>query len=585
MKLTQIRIKDFRSFGGEHTFEVGETSNFFVGPNNCGKSNLIGAVELALDTNSEYLVQRDRPSMSSGVGAPRRTRITLTFRAGSTGPEKTLLARAKEYELAVIAQRSPGREATAKTFADQSEVRLITTFDTGGARITSFGVSGAGASSLSAADDKHVRLESQFRDVVRFAVVHSGEDLQSLLRGKFREILHLVIRDHLGAEMVAAEAAREKYVTDLKSQLLEPLRVQIEQRVSNLFSEIGVATLVPEVPTLAETLSSVDVQLSDIATTQLKGKGTGVRGAVLLAMLQYLAEQSRRSLVLAIEEPEAFLHPGAQEMIRDHLDDLAGRRDVSLLVTSHSPYVISRGAGSLVTELHKLPTGETKKRAVLEVEEDRWSVLSSLYRDSGLSQVVERSLSVPSWATAVLVTEGYTDGHFLRSVCAASGNERLIEGLHIVQAGGASKVVPMSILTGAATSLPVIALIDHDANGRAAADKLKAFGWSDKKEVLSLRKWPRACTRGHDIEIEDLLPTEFVTDLIEKLGERRALDGKTRCGSGWHFQCSSEWKDAAIDEIEKVRVYGEGGFVWLGEEIGRRRDLISGNGARHVAPV
>ncbi len=97
----------------------------------------------------------------------------------------------------------------------------------------------------------------------------------------------------------------------------------------------------PELPSVAETLSSVDVQLGDLVTTQLIDKGTGVRGAVLVSMLQYLAEQSRRSLVLAVEEPEAFLHPAAQEAIMEQLEELATRADVSLLVTTHSPYVLS----------------------------------------------------------------------------------------------------------------------------------------------------------------------------------------------------------------------------------------------------
>ena len=44
---------------------------------------------------------------------------------------------------------------------------------------------------------------------------------------------------------------------------------------------------------MVETLSSVGIQLGDLAVTQLLDKGTGVRGALLVSMLQYMAEQSR----------------------------------------------------------------------------------------------------------------------------------------------------------------------------------------------------------------------------------------------------------------------------------------------------
>ena len=100
MKLTHIRIKDFRSFSGEHDFDVSSGVNYFVGPNNCGKSNLIRALELALDPDAIFGAERDRPAHDQG-GKPPITRITLTFGVGESGPEATLLRRAHEYEMAV----------------------------------------------------------------------------------------------------------------------------------------------------------------------------------------------------------------------------------------------------------------------------------------------------------------------------------------------------------------------------------------------------------------------------------------------------------------------------------------------------
>ena len=476
MKLTHIRIKDFRSFSGEHDFDVSSGVNYFVGPNNCGKSNLIRALELALDPDAIFGAERDRPAREDQRGKPPTTRITLTFGVGKSGPEATLLRRAHEYEMAVReARRAPIGEGV-QTYADDHEVRLVTTF-TGGGRQTSFQAKGQGASSLAGDSDLHQKLEDQFRSALRFAVIHSGEDLYSLLRGKFREILQLVISDHLSDELTKAEAARADYLAALQAELLEPLRSRVLERVAGMFPEITVANLVPDVPTVAETLSSVDVQLGDLVTTELKDKGTGVRGAVLVSMLQYLAEQSRRSLVLAVEEPEAFLHPAGQEAIRGHLEDLAMRADVSLLVTTHSPYVISRSAEALLTELRKSPDGATSKAASAPGDESRADLLGSLYRDAGLARVLERSLEIPAGTKAVVITEGYTDGLFLRQCCEAVGRKDLLDGLHLIPAGRAANVVPQSILAEAATELPVIALLDYDDSGKAAAEKLKSFNW------------------------------------------------------------------------------------------------------------
>ena len=152
---------------------------------------------------------------------------------------------------------------------------------------------------------------------MRFAVIHSGEDLESLLKGKFREILQLVIADHLGEELGNAEQARAEYVGALQAELLEPLRAQIEERVGGMFPEISGRDAGAGLPTVAETLSSVDVLLGDLPRHNSSTRAPACVGPSWSSMLQYLAEQSRRSLVLAVEEPEAFLHPAAQEAIME----------------------------------------------------------------------------------------------------------------------------------------------------------------------------------------------------------------------------------------------------------------------------
>ena len=96
-------------------------------------------------------------------------------------------------------------------------------------------------------------------------------------------------------------------------------------------------------------------------------------------MLRYLADQSKRSLVLAVEEPEAFLHPGAQELIRDHLEALALRHDVTLLVTTHSPYVISRHSTAKITELRKGLTASRVPAGAANGDESRADLLGSLF--------------------------------------------------------------------------------------------------------------------------------------------------------------------------------------------------------------
>lgn len=577
MKLTHVRIKDFRSFLGEHDFDVSDGINYFVGPNNCGKSNLLRAIALALDPDTQYIPGHDRPSRASSVGAPLTTRITLTFKVGTSGPERTLLDRAKRYELAVRKARGGSVTGTVQTYSRDREVRIVTSF-AGSRKQVSFQAKGQGASSLPLDDPLHHKLEAQFRATVRFAVVRTGEDLESLLTGKFREILHLVISDHLKDELVRAEKERSEYVAALQSELLEPLRQRIQERVGGMFPEISVASLVPEVPTVAQTLSSVDVRLGDTnAMTQLAEKGTGVRGAVLVAMLRYLAEQSARSLVLAVEEPESFLHPAAQEAIREQLEELAAPGNVSLLITTHSPYIISRHPDALVRELRKDKDGWTQFGARANGDEERVEILGSLYRDSMLATVLERALRIPSGMRAVLVTEGYTDGAFLRMGCEAAGRRDLVDGLHIIHADGAKRVIVQAALAKSATSLPVICLLDFDEHGRSAAKDLAELGWKKEADLLSLGQWPGKCRQNHDVEVEDLIPASVSRRIVRQIGQLAAVDKHLKCGSQWHTSFSEQWKEAALQRLPEL-LHGTketAGLVWLGEEINRRIEKVA----------
>jgi energy-coupling factor transporter ATP-binding protein EcfA2 len=580
VKLSHVRIRALRSVTGEVDFTVGEGVNYIVGPNNSGKSNLLRALELALDPEAVYDTRRDQPVRTGTGGMPLKTRITLTFKLGTSRPEKTLQASGEKYELAVRGDRQL-RGGGNSTFAEDGEIHFVTEFGAGGARTTSFQAKNMGARSLKVDSDEHVELERKFRRAVRFAVVHSGEDVATLLQGKFRDILNLVLSEHLRDEVKVADEARDVYLDTLKKKLLEPLRELVEARVHGVFNEIGSVELVPAVDTVKETLASVDVRLTDTFTSALADKGTGVRGAVLISMLQYLAEQSRRSLVLAVEEPESFLHPGAQESLRGELELLGGRADVTLVVSTHSPHVVSRVATTLVTQVEKGLDGVTRVSAQVDGTAPLTRMLGSLYADPDFLDFVDAGLGLTPDIRTVVVTEGYTDGLFIEEACRAAGRVDLIEGVRFLPAGGTKRLVPAAILAKAVTSRPVIALLDWDENGKVATDRLAGIDheWKKNTNVLSLVAWPGRCKSGNEVEIEDLLPAAIVADLIAELGADLAVDQATNCRkcTRSHYKLSTAWKEAAIVRLPAMlRASSESpdALVWLAAEIVRRAEKL-----------
>src|SRR5690606_17327769 len=135
--------------------------------------------------------------------------------------------------------------------------------------------------------------------------------------------------------------------------------------------------------------------VTDAAATDLADKGTGVRGGLIVSMLQHLADTSRRAIVFAVEEPEAFLHPAAQEQLRDDLENLAVRSDVTLLVTTHSPYIVSRRPGAKAFSIRKEPEGRTVVDAETTGDGPLASSLGGLFRSSIVVGFLDRVARAP----------------------------------------------------------------------------------------------------------------------------------------------------------------------------------------------
>ena len=151
----------------------------------------------------------------------------------------------------------------------------------------------------------------QFKKCIRFIYLKSGESLSNFLSGTFRELLHTVRQEHLSDQVAQAEQRREEFIENLRDDLLTPLGNHLKNELQHVMPEVRSVLVMPFVPSLEEILSQADITIKDSADTSLLNKGTGVRGALLVALLTYLAKHSRRSLILAVEEPESFLHPRA----------------------------------------------------------------------------------------------------------------------------------------------------------------------------------------------------------------------------------------------------------------------------------
>ena len=204
--------------------------------------------------------------------------------------------------------------------------------------------------------------------------------------------------------------------------------------------------LTPTVSSLEETLSNVEIRLSDSVETPLSNKGTGVAGAILIALLRYLTEASKQSMVLAVEEPEAFLHPAAQEDLREDLEALAEKSNISLLITTHSPYILSRSNKAQVIAIAKSTEGVSAVAATALGSEPHAATVSGLFRDLVVPGLLDRYNVIPHDSRGILLVEGQTDKQLLNLASQNLGYETQLKGLHIVANTGVDSLVIQAVI-------------------------------------------------------------------------------------------------------------------------------------------
>jgi putative ATP-dependent endonuclease of the OLD family len=259
-------------------------------------------------------------------------------------------------------------------------------------------------------------------------------------------------------------------------------------------------------------------------------------------LMSFIAESSRRAVVFSIEEPESFLHPEAHRALGNGLDGIAVRPDVSVLVTTHSPFLLrDDGHGrSKVFEVGKNASGRS-----LIAEQRVQAVRATLLGSQVYADLLGRAEKVRDDARLILVVEGWTDMRYL--AIAAERLGKSITHIDIVIAEGAMpaamSVTSLRGLTDA--DRPVVVLFDDDEEGRRAHGALDK--WSNKIVRLKYDKWVPA--QNVAVEAEDLFSNSLLERFLNEVGRDDRLDGQNkRPGtSTWHYSLTDKGKTSLVE--------------------------------------
>ncbi len=95
---------------------------------------------------------------------------------------------------------------------------------------------------------------------------------------------------------------------------------------------------------IIETMNNLLPIAHDGTETNIEEKGAGLQSFIIIWLYNYLSTSARKNIIIALEEPEAHLHPSAQKNLLKSITEISKAKNNQIIITSHSPFLINNSA-------------------------------------------------------------------------------------------------------------------------------------------------------------------------------------------------------------------------------------------------
>ena len=513
MRLNKVSVRKYRSIDKAADFLVDDFT-VLLGPNNQGKSNLLRATVLAMQIIEGWahlpITPRLQVPISLLTRSARRSRGVQT--SGVVGydwdTDFPVFARgrvgAKQSTVIVLEFKLDGQEqidfksATGISINEYLPVAISLDERAAELSIPKQGPGGHKAKSREIAQFISERLA-----ILHIPAVRTGEAARGVIEGWLTSRRLELLQKADGGKLLTQLAA-------VDAQAVEEVQAQLHASMGRFLPEVTGVEL--QVRDLARSSQLEDILVDDGAKTSLTSKGDGIQSLVALALTLEQSRtnaDSRRQLIVAVEEPESHLHPGAVRELREVLRGIADEQQV--IVTTHSQALVNRS--------------EIRHNVVVQ---DRTAKPAATLTDLRGALGVQLADALAANEVTVIV-EGYLDEIVL---------PRLLESLHpktkkwfedgkvaVESTGSGSKIYGRALAARSILTEPVV-LIDGDDAGKADVAKLLREGIITSNEVIQIRRPSCVYSELEDIFVQDAYLSAVETRLGFTLNdrERRTLD-------------------------------------------------------------
>lgn len=507
MRLSEVTVSNYRSIVKQTRFAVGDLTTL-IGPNNEGKSNLLRALALGMQLIERWSTLPDRLSGKeeiSGTDALMFMRSSQYRRNQRPDDEVQGYNWARDYPLQK--QTTKGALPTTIRFLfelDETEVQpyleatgirnngyLPIELKLGRTSI-SLGIvkPGRGAATHRAKAREIARFVKNGVTFVSIPAIRTGRQAQTLVNDLARIRLQSVARS-------------EEYVL-LANQINALRRAAVGEIATGLTESVqrylpSVANIEIETADIASADAVADLVIDDGTSTSIDNKGDGIKSLVSMALLHQLASERSKSqsIILAVDEPEAHLHPASVHELHTLFAQIS--QDQQVILATHNPIFVNREHVS-----SNVLVRANEARPAQSVEQIRTAIGVQLHDNL-------------ESAEKIVLVEGLTDTQILPRLLLETNAEwrQALSNASIafkpVKGVGRTR---SHIQREKSTLCQIFVVVDGDVAGRQEAARIVEERHLPQKNVFILSDGMR-----RNSEIEDLLePTIYLHALTTKFG-------------------------------------------------------------------
>lgn len=427
MAIRRLHVEGFRSID-DIDLTLGEL-NALIGPNNAGKSNILRALNLVI--GETWPIRPFTPSDRHNHDLAREIIITVTF-------DRPLAADADVRGFRL-------------TYGRDESVEYVPIDDAGD------------ICRYPGGRDK--RVTAPMRDGAAMLLVGLDRQADRQLRASqwtlYGKLLRRIERDvtQVHRDAFSADVARS-IQTNLQAALtpVQTVLQEFVRRQTGLRSELRFRAVDP-----LDVLRDVRPCIIDGGAFDVDDVGAGVQSAVTIAIAKAYADHVRAPVLIAIEEPELFLHPHGCRHFYRLLNEITGPH-LQIIYTTHNRAFVNAGEFEQVHLVRKRD-GQTEVTSGSRLEYA--GARDRLRLQTRFNERISEAL----FANVVVLTEGEPDEIAVRCAVENQGLQLDQDSVSVLGVGGKTEVMVLAELISA-FGVPTIAVLDEDPGDAASAANL-----------------------------------------------------------------------------------------------------------------